>query len=214
VVKHLIANQLAVGGSVEDPQTVFTTGGFAGSTYDTANLVTLPNGEFVNINNAGGSGFAPTVNYSSEVAPDIVAKLAWDPGYGHYELFGIARFLHDRVDYVGGGHGGTTPGGIGGGAILPLIPGTLSLQGSVLVGYGIGRYGAGQLPDATIKPNARHNRFRKCKLWWAWSDIRPRPSISMPMLVPSRKQRPPSRRTARATGTAVLCSSTAAAMSS
>ena len=154
VVKQLIDNQLAVGVSIENPQTVFTTGGFTSSTSGTANLVTLPNGTFVNINNAGGSGFAPTVNYSDEVAPDVVAKLAWDPGFGHYELYGVARFLHDRVDFVGGGHGETTPaGGIGAATILPLIPGKLSLQASVLAGYGIGRYGAGQLPDATIKPD-------------------------------------------------------------
>jgi len=154
VVKSLIENQLAAGLSVENPQTVYTTTGFTASTFGTANLVTLPNGQFVNINNAGGTGFAPTVNYSDEVAPDVVAKLAWDPGWGHYELNGIARFLHDRVDFVGGGHGATTPaGGIGAGTILPLIPGALTLQGSVLAGYGIGRYGAGQLPDATIRPN-------------------------------------------------------------
>jgi hypothetical protein len=154
VVKHLFDNQLAVGASLENPQTVYATGGFTTSTYGTANLLTLPNDEFANINNAGGTGFAPTVNYSDEVAPDVVAKLAWDPSYGHYELFGTARFLHERVDYVGGGHGATTPaGGIGGGTILPLLPGKLSLQGSVLAGYGIGRYGAGQLPDATIRPN-------------------------------------------------------------
>jgi len=154
VVKQLIDHQLAVGASLENPQTVFTTGGFTSSTVGTANLVTLPNGQFVNVNNAGNSGFAPTVNYSDEVAPDVVAKVAWDPRWGHYELYGIARFLHDNVAYVGGGHGETTPaGGIGAAAILPLLPGRLTLQGSMLAGYGIGRYGAGQLPDATIKPN-------------------------------------------------------------
>jgi len=154
VVKQLIDNQLAVGVSVENPQSVYSAGGYAASTYGTANLVTLPDGEFANLNNAGGNGFAPTVNYSDEVAPDVVAKLAWDPGFGHYELYGIARFLHDRVDYVGGGHGDTTPaGGIGAATVLPLIPGVLTLQASMLAGYGIGRYGAGQLPDATVRPD-------------------------------------------------------------
>ncbi len=154
VVKQLLDNQLEIGMSVENPQTVFSTSGFTTTTYGTANLVTLPNGQFANINNQGGTDFAPTVNYSDEVAPDVVAKVAWDPGFGHYEVKGIARFLHDRVSYVGGGHGETTvAGGVGAGAILPLIPGKLALQGSVMAGYGIGRYGAGQLPDATLKPN-------------------------------------------------------------
>jgi hypothetical protein len=154
VVKQLFDHKLAVGVSIDNPQTTFTTGGSIASTYCTANMITLPDGAFANVNNSGGSGFARTVNYSDEEAPDIVAKMAWDPGYCYYELFGIARFPHNRVDYVGGGHRETTPArGIGAGAILPLLPGTLSLQGRALAGYGIGRYGAGQLPDATIKPN-------------------------------------------------------------
>ncbi len=156
VVKQLFNNQLALGASLENPQTTFATSGFSTATNFPAgsNGVVLPQGGFVNTNNAGGSGFAPTVNYSDEVAPDIVLKAAWDPGFGHYELYGVARFLHDRVDMVGNGHGATTlAGGVGAGAILPLIPNVLSLQGSVLAGYGIGRYGAGQLPDATIRPN-------------------------------------------------------------
>ena len=49
VVKQLIDHQLAVGASLEDPQTVFTTGGFTSFTVGTANLVTLPNGQFVNV---------------------------------------------------------------------------------------------------------------------------------------------------------------------
>src|SRR5262249_23837475 len=40
--------------------------------------------------------------------------------------------------------------GVGGSVLLPLVPKYLEFTGSVLYGKGIGRYGAGQLPDVTI----------------------------------------------------------------
>jgi hypothetical protein len=39
---------------------------------------------------------------------------------------------------------------VGGSVLLPLIPKYLDFTGNILYGRGIGRYGAGQLPDATI----------------------------------------------------------------
>jgi hypothetical protein len=89
--------------------------------------------------------------------PDFTAKLAADPGWGHYEVFGLARGFRDRVS-------GTLPTGGpitnqnnqsygfsgGGGAILPLWGDKLQLQANVLYGQGIGRYDAAQLPDFTV----------------------------------------------------------------
>jgi hypothetical protein len=150
VVGDFMDHQLWLGASLENPQTTFSTSGYTagGSGF------VLPGGGFANINNPGGSGFAPSVNYSSDVAPDIVVKAALDPGYGHYEVYGVARFLHDRVDAVRMGHGSTVlAGGGGAGALVPLIPSKLEFRASFLAGAGIGRYGAGQLPDATIKPD-------------------------------------------------------------
>lgn len=150
LVKDLLDDKLSLGVSLESPQTVFSTTGYTTAT----NGFALPNGDFVNVNNPGGNGYAPTVNYSSDVAPDIVAKVAWDPGFGHYEAYGVARFMHDRMDYVGGGGGRIKlAGGVGAGAVVPIIPAKLDFRASFLMGYGIGRYGAGQLPDATIAPN-------------------------------------------------------------
>jgi hypothetical protein len=156
VVKDLFDNKLSIGMSLESPQTVFSTTGYSTATTFPAgaNGLALPNGQFANVNNPGASGYSSTVNYSSDVAPDIVGKVAWDPGYGHYEVYGVARFMHDRVDYVGGGGGRTKlAGGVGAGTVVPIIPSKLELHASFLTGYGIGRYGAGQLPDATIAPN-------------------------------------------------------------
>ncbi len=114
-------------------------------------------GGTVNYYNAGGSLLNSTANYSDDIAPDVIGKLAFDPSYGHYEIDGVARFLHDRVTSTVvdvSGHDNTVlAGGGGGGFILPLAGSQLTFQGSGLVGQGIGRYGTGQLPDATIGSN-------------------------------------------------------------
>jgi hypothetical protein len=156
VVKDLLNQSLWLGLSLESPQTVYSTTGYAAATTFPAgsNGLVLPTGAFANVNNPGLAGFAPTVNYSSDVAPDIVGKVAWDPGYGHYEVYGIARFMHDRVDFVGGGSNRTKlAGGVGAGMLVPVIPSKLEFRLGFLAGYGVGRYGASQLPDATIAPN-------------------------------------------------------------
>jgi len=36
-------------------------------------------------------------NYSFNQAPDLIVKLALDPGWGHYEILGIAGFAHQTV---------------------------------------------------------------------------------------------------------------------
>jgi hypothetical protein len=36
-------------------------------------------------------------NYSFNQAPDMLVKIAFDPGWGHYEIFGIAGFAHQTV---------------------------------------------------------------------------------------------------------------------
>jgi hypothetical protein len=57
-------------------------------------------GWLVNYQNAGSSflgsgGYAN--NFTTDVAPDIIGKAAFDPGWGHYEVFGIARFFNDNT---------------------------------------------------------------------------------------------------------------------
>lgn len=156
VVKDLFDRTVWLGVSIENPQTNYSTGGFttaAGFPTGTNGLV-LPGGGFANVNNGGSSGFAPTVNYTSEIAPDIVVKAAWDPGYRHYEVYGVGRFLHDRENGVGRGRNATSiAGGGGAAALVPIVAGVLDFRASFLAGYGIGRYGSGQLPDATIRPD-------------------------------------------------------------
>ncbi|MBV9784600.1 MAG: hypothetical protein JO264_12350 [Acidisphaera sp.] len=146
VAKEFDDHRLWLAASLEEPQAVFYVGPNGAGTV----------GGTANINNPGGSGLNSSNNYSDDVAPDIILKAAYDPGFGHYEVYGLARFLHDRVDAVGSGSSNTRlAGGGGAGAILPVIPQALDIQASFLGGYGIGRYGSGQLPDATLAASGR-----------------------------------------------------------
>jgi hypothetical protein len=146
VAKDFDDQRLWIAASLENPQTTFSS----------PTTTTTIDGQTVTSTLPGGSGFAPTVNYSDNIAPDLIAKVAYDPGWGHYEAYGILRVMSDRVSFVGGGsNNNSIAGGGGAGMILPLIPGKLDFQGSFLAGVGIGRYGSAQLPDATVGPNGQ-----------------------------------------------------------
>jgi len=156
----------SVGVSVENPASLVYAS--AGATANGGSL----NGLVVNWANPGNSflgsgGFAN--NFNTETAPDIIGKAAFDPGWGHYEVFGLARFFTDSVftcnpalvpvsgvcplttANVGNANSHVTVGeGVGGSVLLPVVPKLLDLQGSVLYGRGIGRYGASQLSDVVV----------------------------------------------------------------
>jgi hypothetical protein len=99
----------------------------------------------------------PQANCALDFMPDFTAKMAVDPGWGHYEIFGLARGFRDRISNPQGtaiqasnqeayGFSG------GGGAILPIWGDKLQLQGNVLYGQGVGRYDSAQLADFTTNP--------------------------------------------------------------
>ena len=133
----LLGDTAAFGLSFESPQAIFA-----------------PNTNSALVNNAGGSLLNSTANYSLDFAPDVIAKFAFDPGYGHYEIYGMARGFRDRYPATAAGTNNTTWGAsVGAGLILPLVPSVLEFQASGLAGDGIGRYGSAQLPDVTVKPD-------------------------------------------------------------
>ncbi|MFI4979101.1 MAG: hypothetical protein ACHQIO_02015 [Nevskiales bacterium] len=108
--------------------------------------------------NAGGSLLNSTTTYSTDIAPDVVVKAAFDPGYGHYEVYSLTRFFHDRAPSTPGtisteANQTTVAQSIGGGALLPLVPKMLDLQVSGIIGRGNGRYGSGSLADSTYNTN-------------------------------------------------------------
>ena len=135
----------AFGVSLESPQASIYAGCSGNASCGSVSALTT---------NTGGSLLNSTANYSIDYLPDIIAKGAFDPGYGHYELYGLARSFRDRSpNAVVGGKNNTTWGtSLGGGLILPFGK-LVEFQLSGLVGSGNGRYGSAQLPDATIKPD-------------------------------------------------------------
>ncbi len=139
VTKDLLDKTLWLAASVEQPQT--TTTGTAPS--GTGTLVTNTGGTYFDADTGGPS-------YSIDAAPDFIAKVAWEPGFGHYELYGIASFARDRVNFV---NHTQIDGAVGFGVNLPVLPKLLDFQVTGQVGQGEGRYSAGQLPDVTFGAN-------------------------------------------------------------
>lgn len=157
VVKDFDNHMLWAGLSLEEPQTTFN--GAAGPNCLTgAAATTAIGGGTLEDTACGGANTNSVQAYSDNLAPDIIAKIAADPGWGHYELYGLLRFFDGRTSFAAtgtGANGSTTGEGIGGGMILPLIPSKLEFQLSGLVGKGVGRYGSSQLPDVTFSPTGK-----------------------------------------------------------
>ncbi|MEE8663186.1 MAG: hypothetical protein SOH81_06345 [Acetobacter sp.] len=151
VVKDFLNHRVWAGLSIENPQTLYDTTGYTNND----GAVTLPDGRIATISK-NGTGLTNDAPFSSEVAPDVIGKLAFDPEWGHYEIEGILHFPHDRVSTLGSGQSHTVvAGGGGASAILPLIPHKLELRLTGLAGVGIGRYGSVLLPDAVISPSGK-----------------------------------------------------------
>ena len=63
-----------------------------------ATLTTHGNADNYLLGEAGASNTYNTAgNYSFNSSPDIIAKIAVDPGFGHYEVFGLYDRFADRV---------------------------------------------------------------------------------------------------------------------
>ena len=92
---------------------------------------------------------------STTLVPDLLAKVVFEPGWGHFEIKALGRFFRDRIASTA-----TMPGrmnytegyGFGFGAILPVVKNKLDLEVEGFAGQGIGRYGASSTPDVTLNP--------------------------------------------------------------
>jgi hypothetical protein len=121
-------------------------------------------------------------NLSFNQAPDIIVKAAFDPGIGHYEIFGIGGFAHETV-YPGVTtnstlYGGVTDittglvpvaastsagwfsnsikvGGAGASARVSLLENKITFGAKGLYGPGVGRYGDSTLADVTADSNGK-----------------------------------------------------------
>jgi hypothetical protein len=99
VVKDF-GGKFALALSVEGPQATLGGRGFTALTSTTAlGAITTTQNFFINApGQAGGllNAFDAT-GYTVNKAPDIVVKAAADPGFGHYEVFGIISTFRDRI---------------------------------------------------------------------------------------------------------------------
>jgi hypothetical protein len=122
------------------------------------------------------NGCADIATISFNQAPDIIAKVALDPGWGHYELFGIAGFAHETIfpgettnstlyggnkeistgaaiapalTTAGFNNNSIKVGGFGGSLRVPVIADKLTFGVKGLYGPGVGRYGDSTLADVT-----------------------------------------------------------------
>jgi hypothetical protein len=122
------------------------------------------NGLAVNVTNTGTGGFLNGVPVTPNQAPDIIEKVAWDPNrHLHLEALAMQRFFTDNTLCVTATPTGCALGtasqktsfgaSAGGNFELRIVPNYLELMGGMMYGTGIGRYGAGNLPDVTIGPD-------------------------------------------------------------
>ena len=143
-----ISNKAWLGFSVEDSQA--TLGGHGAS-----------NNFIVGEQGASGGLYNPTANYSFNPSPDIVGKLAFEPGWGHFEVFGVFTDFRDRIyplataskpSATGAFNNSSPDGGIG-----ANIRGTIAKHVDIgvhfLGGNGTGRYGSAGLVDVVARPD-------------------------------------------------------------
>ena len=115
----------------------------------------------------GGGLYDNQANYSFNYTPDFVVKMAFEPGWGHWEIFGIERNFRDRIYPCAtvtatctvprrprAINSTATGAGIGGGFRAPLGTKKFTIGLKGLWGQGVGRYGSSTIADVTLRPNA------------------------------------------------------------
>jgi len=144
-----IGDRFWLGGAAEESQ-ILNIGGY-----------NLPTIAYQEAGSAAGL-YNPTANYSFNYAPDLIAMVAYEPSFGHFELFGVGRFFRDRVypnaqattpSALGAFTSKTQGGGAGANATVSLFDKKLDIGAHILAGNGIGRYSTTSLPDATAHPD-------------------------------------------------------------
>ncbi len=184
VVKNF-NNRFALAASLENPQTTFAASnaannfalgsdGTGGGLYNPGIIACSTT--TVNNPTPGGNPISTTIcsnaaNYTFNAMPDIIVKAAVDPGFGHYEIFGIFSRFRDRVypceeisatvnpqcgataSVLGAHNDSRNAGGVGGNARISMMNKHVDFGLHALYGNGLGRYAASGLPDATVRPD-------------------------------------------------------------
>lgn len=153
-------NKAWLGFAVEDSQETVTT-------HNNAN-----NFLFGSVGTLGGL-YNNQANYSFNPGPDFVAKLAFEPGFGHYEIYGIYAGVRDRIfpcedvaattlcggsakpgpNALGAFSSSGNGGGGGANARWSFAKKHVDFGLHGFGGSGVGRYGTAGLPDAAVRAN-------------------------------------------------------------
>ena len=164
-------NKVWFGISVEDSQATVTANGNTAGSF----LLGAP-GSGGGLYNPAVSGCSTSLNatgapvttctpvstYSFNPSPDFIAKLTFQPGFGHYEVFGIGSQFRDRIfpnagattpTAMGAFNSSTWGGGGGANARWSVAQKRVDIGIHGLGGKGTGRYGTSGLSDITITPN-------------------------------------------------------------
>ena len=188
------ANKAWFGVSIENPQATISThsnganfligsAGASGGLYNPAASTTCAT--TLTTSSTGTTTAAtlctPVATYSFNTMPDIIAKAAFEPGFGHYEVFGVYSRFRDRIFPCGETAAGTpcgtgtgpnasgsfnssvSGGGIGANARWSFFKReqrSLDFGLHGMAGNGIGRYGTGTLADASIHGNGTFDLLR------------------------------------------------------
>ncbi len=156
-------NRVWVGVALENPESTYSA---AFVPPDVMGLNTSPNA-------ATGVNLLPFLaNYSTgqstTLAPDLVTKMAYEPGWGHFEVKAVGRLFRDRIAATATTRGrtNTTEGyGVGFAALMPFASQRLEVWLEGLAGRGIGRYGTAGFPDVTLDPTTGEMRaLRQARL--------------------------------------------------
>jgi len=148
-------DKFSVAVAMENAQATLTT-------HNNANNFLLGEAGASNSFNTGGT-------YAANPSPDLIAKVAFDPGFGHYEVFGLIDRFTDRVfpcaefaststlctaagatTATGAFNASKEGGGFGANARWNFANKRVVFGLHGFGGSGVGRYGAAQLPDLAI----------------------------------------------------------------
>ena len=137
---------------------------FLGASAENAEMLnpagqSLPTNYLFGSTGTGGGLYNLNANYSFNYAPDIIVKAVLEPGWGHWEIFGIQRTFRDRVypnapaSATGAFNDKKIGAGIGGGFRAPLANKKVTVGLKGLWGQGVGRYGSSTIADVTLRPD-------------------------------------------------------------
>jgi len=135
VTRRFNNGKATVAFSVENPASIFTA--------QPATVVT------------GGPGTKDLGNgntYTTNLAPDLIAKVAFDPSFAHFEIKAMGRFFRDRI-LATGNNDVTLGGGVGAAVIVPVAHKKVNLIAEGFWGRGSGRYGDSLQTDASFHPD-------------------------------------------------------------